>query len=266
MAAAISGLPRALFPTLSPRRRAAGGSTAQGRAGSVPAAAWWGPGRMQGLRQSCSICFSSGCWGCWAVMDALFISFSPAQDVSVRLGKRILGSAAPSILPGLLLAPGSRLSRPGGLKLSRPKGGDPRSFCPTALGKVPALGKGWAGLCQPGDASGQGLGSGSRGAGQLQALLGTGTRVGGTAGALTHSSHPQGGEGAGRGCAVWHPHRPAHPPSPSPSCPAPGEIHLGFRGSPSTYPSPVCPCRAGARLSYPALACRATTLGTPTGG
>ncbi|XP_063269752.1 uncharacterized protein LOC134559145 [Prinia subflava] len=51
-----------------------------------------------------------------AVIDGLFISLSPAQDVSVRLRKIFLGSAAPSILPRLLLPPGSSLSRPGGLK------------------------------------------------------------------------------------------------------------------------------------------------------
>lgn len=44
-----------------------------------------------------------------AVIDGLFIRFSPAQDVSVRLRKIFLVSASLSILPRLLLPPGSSL-------------------------------------------------------------------------------------------------------------------------------------------------------------
>lgn len=77
---------------------------------------------------------------------------------------------------------------------------------------------------------------------------------------LSHTPHPQGQGGM---CHV----------APTASCsppisltPLPSPAHLEFRGSPTMYaspvPVPVCPCRAGARLSYPAQACPAITLGT----
>lgn len=152
-----------------------------------------------------------------AVIDGLFISFSPAQDVSVRLRRIFLGLAAPSILPRLLLPPGSSLSRPGGLKPVQTQGWRSRELLSHSPWFLPM---GRAGL---GSAS-LGMDQAKVGASQLQALLGTGTRT--RVGRDSRSFHMLlilwGREGAGRDvlCGTRSPTLSCSPPSPSPSCPA----------------------------------------------
>lgn len=109
-----------LFPPLFPLKEQ-GGSPAQCWGGSCPSPSWVlvargaGPDAGAHSRDAASASHqAAGAAG--AVIDGLFISFSPAQDVSVRLRKIFLGLATPSILPRLLLPPGSSFSRPGGLK------------------------------------------------------------------------------------------------------------------------------------------------------
>lgn len=124
MDAAILGLHRALSLPLSPPKNK---GQQQGEPspvhGVVPArvpagcmARGAGPDAGAHSRDAAASASHQAAGAAGAVIDGLFISFSPAQDVSVRLRKIFLGSAAPSILPRLLLPPGSWLSGPGGLK------------------------------------------------------------------------------------------------------------------------------------------------------
>lgn len=170
----------------------------------------------RGSRWRCAICFSSGCWerrSCRGPAAGLGCDRWSVYQVSALLRmlvfaceKTFLGLAAPSILPLLLLPPGSSPLGSGWasahLRVKVQAGSLPQLL-------VLAHGKGWAQPCHPGNGSGRCLILGSQGAGQLQALLrwglGQGQGWGGTGGAFTCSSSPQVGKGqraAREGCAV----------------------------------------------------------------
>lgn len=76
---------------------------------------------------------------------------------------------------------------------------------------------------------------------------------------LSHSPHPQGGEGAGRDvlCGTHSPTLSCSSPSTLTLLPSPApDTHLGFRGSPTTYPPLSLQSRGQAELPSPSLSCQ----------
>ncbi|XP_042646422.1 uncharacterized protein LOC122153260 [Tyto alba] len=234
MDAANLGHHRALlFPTKTWGQRRGEPSTLH-RAVSAPVPSWVHPAGgagagCRGSRRRCTICFSSGGWerrSCRGPAAERGCDRWSVYHVSALL--RMLVFACERHFWAWLLPPSSFSScSPHPAQEPRLFGGggvaeahlDPRvKAWAAALLQPPVLahGKGWAQPCCLGNGSGQCLDLGSRGAGQLQALLcwglGRGQGWGGTAGAFAHSSSPGLGKGqrAGRGAL-----RDSHGPKPS---------------------------------------------------